>query len=110
MSLGRCRFDRTNSASPGGPVQRVSSDLIVCAELHSLTLCLCIPCKHTLNTYAYALHIMHRTPALIIQQIQTYDAIAVDVRMQRDLPLRSRGSCEHYFWRFDGVGGGEGEA
>ena len=53
---------------------------------------------------------MHGTPALRIQQIQTYNPVAVDVWVQRDLALGLGEGLEDDFGRFDGVGGGEGEA
>ena len=53
---------------------------------------------------------MHGTPTLRIQQIQTYDAVTVDVRVERDFPLGARDLCEDYFGGFYGVGGGEHEA
>lgn len=51
---------------------------------------------------------MHGTPTLRVQQIEAYDPIAVDVRVQGDAAV-GRGQ-EDDFGRFDRVGGGEVEA
>ena len=47
-------------------------------------LVLCIASEHALNTHADALYILNRTPALSTKEIQTYDAICVDMRMHWD--------------------------
>ena len=43
-----------------------------------------IPCEHTLYTHADALDVLDGTPALSAQQIQTNDAVGVDVRVDGD--------------------------
>jgi hypothetical protein len=42
-----------------------------------------VACKHTLQAYAYTLHIVYRTPCLSVEQIETYYAVRVDVRVHR---------------------------
>lgn len=37
--------------------------------------------EHALQAHTYALHIVHWRPALLVQQIQTYYAVRVDVRV-----------------------------
>lgn len=68
-----------------------------------------IPRQHTLYTDTNTLHIMHRAPALGIQQIETDDAVAVDVGMEGYGSRGVGGGGEDDFGRFDGVGGREGE-
>lgn len=48
------------------------------------TLVLCIASEHTLDTHADALYVLNWTPTLSTKEIQTYDAIRVDMRMHRD--------------------------
>lgn len=47
--------------------------------------------QHALYTYANALDIVHGTPALRVEEVETYDAVAVDVRVQGDFALEARG-------------------
>jgi hypothetical protein len=72
-----------------------------------LTLRLGVTRQHTLDANTHTLHIVHRTPALRVQQIQAYDPVAVDVGVHRNGAVG--GGEEDYFGRFDRVGGGEGE-
>lgn len=62
--------------------------------------------KHTLQTHANTLHIVHRTPPAP-QQIQTYDPVGVDVGVQRDVPpfrgIRVLDRDEEDFGGLDGV-------
>lgn len=44
-------------------------------------LILCVASQHALKTHADALNILHRTPALLAEQIKAYNAVRVDVRM-----------------------------
>ena len=54
--------------------------------------------QHALDAHAHALHILHRRPALCAQEIQTYIAVRVDVRVDGYGPrLRL---LEDHFWRF----------
>lgn len=56
--------------------------------------------EHALQAHAHALHVMHRTPALPVQQVQTNDAVAVDVRVQWDADVLRRHRNERDFRRF----------
>jgi hypothetical protein len=47
-------------------------------------LVLCIASEHALDTHADALYVLNRTPTLSTKEIQTYDAIRVDMRMHWD--------------------------
>lgn len=112
ISLGLWRLERTNSLSPGGPVTTLVSLICLTYPYQTekglkLTLRLRIARQHALYTDTHALDIMHRTPALRIQQVQTYNPVAVDVRVHRDGAVRGRE--EDDFGRFDGVRGGEVE-
>lgn len=40
--------------------------------------------QHALNTHADCFHVLHRAPALGAEQVETDDAVGVDVRMDRD--------------------------
>jgi hypothetical protein len=40
--------------------------------------------KHALQAYAYALDVVDRRPALTVEQVETNDAVRVDVRVPRD--------------------------
>ena len=42
--------------------------------------------EHALDADAHALHVMHGRPALRPEQVEADDAVAVDVRVQRDGP------------------------
>ena len=112
MSRGRCRFDRTNSASPGGPAQESASPSLsapaanaLCSgcETGVLTFRLRVSSKHTLQADAYTLHVVDRTPALLVEKVETYYPIAVDVRVERNLALGNGARCEDDFRRFDGI-------
>lgn len=52
---------------------------------------------------------MHWAPTLRIQQVQADDAIGIDVRMQRNLPLRATQSHKDHLGSLDGVAGAEHE-
>ena len=45
---------------------------------------LLIPRQHALNTHAHALDVLHRAPALVAEEIEADDAVAVDVGMKGD--------------------------
>jgi len=66
-----------------------------------------IPRQHALQANTHALHIVHRTPRLLVQQVQTNDPVRVDVRVHRDV----MGGITHedHFRRLDWVGGREAE-
>jgi len=69
-------------------------------------LILCVPCQHALQADAHALNIMHRTPRLPIQQIQTNDAVRIDVRVHGDFVALGVDDKGH-LWSFDRVVVGE---
>lgn len=104
MSRGRDRLDLTNSASPGGPVGvRTSQQDSLIRQFGIHTFVFGIAGQHTLYADTYALNVVHRAPALIIQKIQTYDAVGVDVRMHRDLPFRVSRLLEDNLGCFDRI-------
>jgi hypothetical protein len=71
------------------------------------SLVLCIAGQHALQTDTHALYVMYRRPPLTVKQIETYNAIRVDVRMHRD---RVRiVADEDDFGGFDGIALAEGE-
>lgn len=43
-----------------------------------------ISCKHALQTHANAFHCLDRGPSARAQEIETYDAVAVDMRVHGD--------------------------
>lgn len=45
------------------------------------TLVLCVARQHALQRHANTLNILNRTPALLTQEVETYDAVRIDVRM-----------------------------
>jgi hypothetical protein len=47
-------------------------------------LLLCVARQHALQTDTHALDIVDWAPALLVQQVQTDDAVGVDVRVVRD--------------------------
>lgn len=54
--------------------------------------------QHALKAHANTLDVLDRAPTLVAQQVETYDAVGVDVRVHRD---RAVGLLdEGYFWRF----------
>ncbi len=112
MSRGLWRFDLTNSASPGGPADTISMLLssLPSSGTDIRTFRLGIARQHTLNAYTNTLDVVHRTPSLTIQQVQTYNTIRVDVRVQRYLSHRVFTYLEGYLWSFDRVGRREDEA
>jgi hypothetical protein len=57
-----------------------------------------IACQHTLQTHTHALYIVHRAPALFVEQIEADDAVGVDVRMHGDRV--GNVLDEHAFWGF----------
>lgn len=61
--------------------QAVASDELF---VSGRALILCITSEHTLDTHADALYVLYGTPTLSTKQVQTYDAIRVDVRMHGD--------------------------
>jgi hypothetical protein len=63
-----------------------------------LTLSLCVARQHALDTDTHALHVMHRAPSLRVQQVQAYNAVAVDVRVHGNRALRRR--AENHLGRF----------
>ena len=71
-----------------------------------------IPCEHTLYTHADTLDVLDGTPALSAQQIQTNDAVGVDVWMDWDWAVGC--AKEGHLWGFFGewamwsAGGGGG--
>ena len=48
------------------------------------SLVLCVPRQHALQTHADAFDILYGTPPLLAQQVETNDAVGVDVRVYRD--------------------------
>lgn len=44
--------------------------------------------QHALQAHAYALDVLNRTPASGTEQVQTDDAVGVDVRVDRNRPIR----------------------
>lgn len=54
--------------------------------------------QHALEAHAYALDVLDRTPALVAQEIEAYDAVGINVRMHgnRAVGLLDEG----YFWWF----------
>lgn len=71
------------------------------------SLVLVVPREHTLQAHTYALNIVYRAPALLIQKIQAYYAVRVDVRMDGDMMFGV--FDEDDFGSFDGVGVAEFE-
>ena len=69
-----------------------------------------VPRQHRLNAHAHALDILHRTPALRAQQIETDDAVGIDVRVYGDGAAGRRAGEEEDLRSFDGVVGAEAEA
>jgi len=45
-----------------------------------------VPRQHALDAHADALDALHRRPARRTQEVETYNPIAVDVRVDRDRP------------------------
>ena len=113
MSRGLWRLLRTKSLSPGGPKSSAVSFTALLTSVHTakinvLTLRLGIARQHALQTDAHALHIVHGAPSLCVQQVQTYDAVAVNVRVDGNGTV-GRGA-EDDLGRLDRVVIGEGEA
>lgn len=52
------------------------------------SLVLGVPRQHALDAHADALDVLDGTPSLIAEKIQTDDAVRVDVRVDRDRPIR----------------------
>lgn len=52
-----------------------------------------VSCKHALDAHAYACDVLHRTPALGIQQVQADNAIGVDVWVDGDGALGAHHEC-----------------
>ena len=67
------------------------------------SLTLFIPDQHTHNTQRRALSTLHRAPALTRQQIETDNAVAVNVRVQRYIARRRGAAHKDDFWRLDRV-------
>ena len=65
--------------------------------------------QHALNTQTRALDILHGTPALTRQQVETDYAVAVDMRMEGDGARGRGGADEDDFRCFDRVRCAEGE-
>ena len=57
-----------------------------------------VPSQHALQAHAYALHILHRRPALHAKQIQTNDAVRVNVWMHGYWAVGA--GKEGHFWGF----------
>ncbi len=64
------------------------------------TFVLVVARQHALDAHAYALDVLHGAPALIAQQVQTDDAVGVDMGVHRDGAIR--GLNERHFRRFCG--------
>jgi len=63
-----------------------------------------VPRQHALQAHANALNVLNRTPTLLPQEIQAYETIRVDVRVDGN---RSWGVCRMDkcdFWWFYGIG------
>lgn len=56
--------------------------------------------KHALDAEAHALDVLDRGPASRGQQIQTDNAVGIDVGMQGDGARGLVQEQEHHFWRF----------
>lgn len=99
------RLIMKNKINIPGPA-RITPDKL---RIPRRSLALTIADQHTQHTQRHALGILHRTPPLTRQQVETYDTVAVDVRVQRDVARRRRAADEDYLGRFDGIRGAEGE-
>jgi len=88
-----------------GPARITPDKLCITRRSFALT----VPHQHTHDTQRHALGVLHRTPPLTRQQIQTDDAVAVDMWVQRDVARWRRRPDEDYFGRFDRVRVAEGE-
>ena len=70
--------------------------------------------QHALQAHANALHALHRAPSGLVEEIQAYDAVAVDVRVDGNLARRPvfpwYAGDEHDLRGFDGVFRTEAEA
>lgn len=55
------------------------------------SLVLGVPGQHALDAHAHAFHALHRRPAVRAEEIQTDDAVGVDVGMDRHRPCRLSG-------------------
>ena len=58
--------------------------------------------EHALQAHANALNILYWAPALLAEEVQADDAVAVDVRVHGDLAFGGGGDGEGYFWWFCG--------
>lgn len=59
-----------------------------------------IACQHTLYAHADTLDILHRTPPLVTQKIETYDTIRVDVGVYRNWSTWAVLLQECHLWGF----------
>lgn len=76
---------------------RISSDKLLIARR---PLIFCITGQHALEAHAYRLHILDGRPALRAEQVETDDAVGVDVRVDGDGTEGLREVDERNFGRF----------